>query len=74
MAASVDAAASEQIATEYLARLKKKLPAGPFAPLFRRDTPKINRQVVSELLQNPEVGPQELILIARKIQGWRSEN
>jgi hypothetical protein len=72
---------AHQIALEYLSRMERGQPAGPFAPLLSPATPDANRMVVIALLnkentangQFPSQPPYgDLVDLANRIRDWRT--
>lgn len=64
-------ALANEIALEYLEPMKQDRPVGFFATLLSPDTPDANRIVVTELLRDPDVTPNELVAIVTEIRDWR---
>ena len=79
---------AHEIALEYLSRMERGQPAGPFAPLLSPATPDANRMVVIALLNNentangefPSQTPygdridpiSQLASLAKSIRDWRT--
>ncbi len=85
--ASASPELSQEIAFEYLDRLRDGLPTGPFAPLLSPDNPSATTRVVVELLDSPaatdaptvtgtiysaDVAVGELESVAKKIRDWQT--